>query len=119
MPNILINANGDAPDTHVAGGNSVTWTLASNATQSYSIDPPANIFVGNPACFTLSSGQTSSSFTVKNNAGVGHHGYTINAGNCPGESKGGRAGSGVGTGAAMIIVDPGTAGETGPSYPKA
>jgi hypothetical protein len=107
--NIPINADGDAQPVHVLAGGSVIWTLASNATQSYSIDPPANLFVSNPACFTLGSGQSSSTFTVKNNAGVGNHGYTINAGDCPKQSTGPR----VDTGAAMIIVD------TGKPYPKA
>lgn len=98
--NIPIDQNGNAQTTHVNGGDSVTWTLSSSATQSFSVDPPANLFVQNPSCFTLTAGQTSGSSTVKTNAGLGNHGYDVKAGDCTGES--------VGTGAAMIIVDTGT-----------
>jgi hypothetical protein len=113
--NILIAADGTAPSTHVPQGGSVTWTLSSNATLSYSIDPPANLFTSNPACFTLSSGQTSTTYNVKTNAGLGNHDYKIFAGDCPKQSTGSGVGMGprVGTGNAVIIVD------TGEPYPKA
>jgi hypothetical protein len=80
----------------------VYWTLTSTATQSYSVNPPNNMFQNNdnPACFTLSAGGSSGTYTVKQSATVGGHSYVINAGPC-----GGAQPFAPRTGSQMITVD--------------
>jgi hypothetical protein len=97
---IEVDANGNAAQATVSRGGYVSWQLVDTATQNYSIDPPANIFVQNPDCATLSPGGSIGPYQVKNNAGLGNHTYDINAGSCEDRPKG------PGTGAQMITIDP-------------
>jgi len=96
---IEVDSSGNASAASAARGGWVCWHLTSTSTNSYSIDPPASIFKGNPGCGTLTAGNSIGPYQVKDNAGLGQHTYTINLGACDGAYKGPE------TGPQMITIE--------------
>jgi hypothetical protein len=93
MPDVTvtIDSNGNADNPGIKPDQTIQWVLGTGVTGPFALTPPNNLFKNNnsPNCVTLNSTTTSSpTYTVKNNAAQGNHGYTIAAGACGGAHVG-------------------------------